>query len=159
MINIFIMVIHLLQWNARSLIANGQEFQSYVSELEPQPDILCVQETWLRPHLDFILPGYTSARYDRVDNQGGGYATFVKDNIVFRRLPSPADMECVIIEVCNTDVNTKIINFYNPCKKLSVEMFNTIKHDNRKEICYGDFNAHNSLWGSKHTDNNGNVVE
>lgn len=38
-------------------------------------------------------------------------------------------------------------------------MLNTIKHDNRKEIWCTDFNAHNSLWESKHTDNNGNVVQ
>ena len=81
MINIVYMVIHILQWNARSLIANGQEFKKYVFETEPRPDILCIQETWLRPHLDFVLPGYTSARYDRIDNQGGGCITFIKDNI------------------------------------------------------------------------------
>ncbi len=29
----------------------------------------------------------------------------------------------------------------------------------RREIWYGDFNAHNTLWGSDHTDNNGEIVE
>ncbi len=29
-----VMVIHLLQWNARSLTANGQEFKKFVSESE-----------------------------------------------------------------------------------------------------------------------------
>ncbi len=57
-------------------------------QTEPRPDILCVQETWLRPHLDYIIPGHISARSDRVYNT----------SIVFRRLPSPADMEYVIIE-------------------------------------------------------------
>lgn len=28
----------------------------------------------------------------------------------------------------------------------------------RREICCGDFNAHNTLWGSDHTDNNGEIV-
>ena len=67
-------------------------------------------------------------------------------------------MESVIIEVCNADDKLKIMNFYNPCKKLSVEMLNTIEHGGG-EIWCGDFNAHNSLWGSIHTDINGNVVE
>lgn len=49
------------------------------------------------------------------DNQGGGCATFVKDNIVYQRLLSTLDMTLVIIEVHNTKDNLKIINFNNPC--------------------------------------------
>ncbi len=70
----------------------AKEFKRCVSDSEPWPDILCVQETWLCSHLHFIIPVYTSAWYDRVDNQSGGCVTFIKDNIVFQRLPSPADM-------------------------------------------------------------------
>lgn len=54
---ILIMVI-LLQWNARSLLANGQEFKHFVNTLVEKPDIICVQETWLKPNLDFIIYGY-----------------------------------------------------------------------------------------------------
>lgn len=49
-----IMVFHLLQWNARSLIANGQEFKKFVADSVVKPDIVYVQENWLRPHLGFI---------------------------------------------------------------------------------------------------------
>ena len=73
-----IMVFPLLQWNARSLIANGQEFKRFIEEAEDRPDIVCIQETWLRPHLDFIIPGYESVRSDRIESQGGGCATFVR---------------------------------------------------------------------------------
>lgn len=40
-----IMVTHILQWNATSLIANGQEFKKYVHEVDVLPDAICVQET------------------------------------------------------------------------------------------------------------------
>lgn len=68
---------YILQWNARSLIANGQEFKKYISELPQQPDIICVQETWLKPNLDFIIRGYSSIRKDRINGNGGGYAIFI----------------------------------------------------------------------------------
>lgn len=68
-------------------------------------------QTWLQPLLAF----YISVRYDRKDNQGGGCATFVKDNIVYQRLLSTLDMKPVIIEVHNTKDNLKIINFSSPC--------------------------------------------
>lgn len=64
-----IMVFHLLQWNG-SLISNGREFKKFLSESEVKPDIVCIQETWLRPHLDFIIPGYESVRFDREGNRG-----------------------------------------------------------------------------------------
>ena len=35
-----IMVFLLLQWNARSLIANGQEFKRFIEEAEVRPDIV-----------------------------------------------------------------------------------------------------------------------
>ena len=33
------------------------------------------------------------------------------------------------------------------------------KQGNQRETWCGDFNAHNNLWGSKHTDGNGEAVE
>lgn len=90
------------------------------------------QETWLRPPFDFSMQGYTSAHCDRVDSQGSGCVTFVKDNTAFSRLQSPTDMEFV-------DVNLKIINFYNLCKTLSIEIFNALENVNSREIWGGGF--------------------
>ncbi len=81
----------------RSLIANGQEFKKFITGSDVKPDIICIQETWLWPHLDFIISGYESVRYDRNDNQGGGCTTFVKDGISFRWLATSTETECVII--------------------------------------------------------------
>ncbi len=61
----WIMTFLILQWNAQSLIANGQEFKKYINDLTIKPDIICIQETWLKPHLDFILKEYNSVRSDR----------------------------------------------------------------------------------------------
>lgn len=60
----------ILQWNARSLISNGQEFKKYISDLGDRPHIICIQETWLKPQLDFInfiIQGYTAIRNNRMD--------------------------------------------------------------------------------------------
>ena len=59
------MVLILLQWNARSLIANGQEFKKYIDNLRQKPNVICIQETWLKPQLDFIIKGYAAVRRDR----------------------------------------------------------------------------------------------
>lgn len=72
------LMIIILQWNAKSLISNGQEFKKYISDLGN------IQETWLKPQLDFIIQGYTAIRNDRKDRQGGGVATFVQDGLRYK---------------------------------------------------------------------------
>ena len=66
----------VLQWNARSLIANGQEFKGFIQDLSYKPDVICVQESWLKRSLDFVIKGYSSIRRDRVEGNGGGCVTF-----------------------------------------------------------------------------------
>lgn len=93
------MVISILQWNARSLIANGQEFKNFVLELEYKPNVICVQETWLKPNIQFALQGYKSIRKDRRESQGGGVATFIRDEMTYRVLEEVEELECVMVEV------------------------------------------------------------
>ena len=58
------------------------------------------------------------------------------------------------------NMQPKLINFYNPCRNLNIETLQTIAGTaHRREVWCGDFNAHNSLWGSSQTDSNGDVVE
>lgn len=120
-IDIF-MVFHILQWNARSLLANGQEFKKIITDMDVVPDIICIQESWLRPHLEFVLTGYGSVRCDRVGLQGGGCVTFIKDTLAYRRINVQNEYECVVIEICSPRGNIKLVNFYNPCKKLSMQI-------------------------------------
>lgn len=155
-----ITVFHIIQWNARSLLANGQEFKKIITDMDVVPDIICIQESWLRPHLEFVLPGYGSVRCDRIGSQGGGCVTFIKDTLAYRRINVQNEYECVVVDICSPRGNIKLVNFYNPCNKLSMQIFqDIIPSVNRREIWCGDFNAHNNLWGSNHTDKNGELVE
>lgn len=154
------MVFIILQWNARSLIANGQEFKRYVQELSRKPDVICIQETWLKPNLDFVLKGYNSIRQDRVKDVGGGCLTFIKDGISYRHLKTAEEHECIVTEIFDGDSGKyTIVNYYNPCKALTNEMLKNIFKRTHREIWCGDFNSHNSLWGSNYTDLNGEVME
>lgn len=132
-------------------------------ELDVVPEVVCVQETWLRAQLDFMIPGFSYIRHDRPnDHNGGGFITFLKDGLAYREVPCQEDIECVIVEIYSAKEkrNIKLINFYNPCKKFDINQLNKLAGTvNRNEIWCGDFNEHNSLWGSNHTDNNGNIIE
>lgn len=44
------------------------------------------------------------------------------------QVPSPEDIECIIVEICSPrkEGNIKLINLYNPCRNLTVDMFKEI---------------------------------
>lgn len=120
----FIMGFLILQWNARSLIANGQEFKRYVQQLKVKPDVICIQETWLKPHLDFNIRGYKVIRQDRDNDRGGGVcATFIKEGISYGRIIMNfvTELEVVVTEIWVNKRSIVIVNLYNPCKRMKIE--------------------------------------
>lgn len=88
-----ILMVIFLQWNARSLMANGQEFKHFINELEVKPDVICIQETWLKPHLEFVIHGYIGLRNDRITRGGGGCATFIKIGTPYKLKDKGVDQE------------------------------------------------------------------
>lgn len=48
----------------------------YIAKKLQKPDVLCIQETWLRPTLDFVLRGYHTVRRDRTEGSGEGCIIF-----------------------------------------------------------------------------------
>lgn len=59
-----LMLLTIIQWNARSLLANGQDFKKYIDELNSKPSVVCIQEYWLKPQLKFILQEYNVIHRD-----------------------------------------------------------------------------------------------
>lgn len=154
------MVLTILHWNARSLIANGSELKHFIEEQRVKPNIICVQETWLKSSFDFIIHGYTVIRKDRCSGAGGGVATFIQQGLSFRSLNIQNEMEILVSEIWAGNVKFTVINFYNPCQRLTREMLENICVNwNDRVVFCGDFNAHNTLWGSKNTDDNGGLIE
>lgn len=120
------MVLTILQWNARSLISNGQEFKKYVEDLEVKPDIICIQESWLIPRLDFVIKGFISVRRDRDSGKGGGVITFIQRGLQYKEVRKGDDLEYVTVEVWSREGKILIINFYNPCRLLEMQQLGGI---------------------------------
>ena len=155
-----IIVLILLQWNARSLIANGQEFKGYIDNLVEKPNVICVQETWLKPQLDFTMKGYVAVRKDRESGRGGGVATFIQNGLYHKIVHVSTEHESIVIKVWIDRGKIDIINYYNPCEKLNQNILEDVGGPMQDKIIWcGDFNSPNPLWGSNSTDANGLVVE
>ena len=126
-----ITILILQQWNARSLIANGQDFKRFIYSQKEKPDVLCVQESWLKPSSEFIINGYVAIRRERKDGAGGRCATLVKEGIPYRTIGIGTKLECVVIEVWAERKNLVVINFYNPCRKLELSRLEEIEEINK----------------------------
>ena len=65
------MATKILQWNANNLnsLKSASEFKNFV--WFNKPDVICIQETHLKPHQNYYLPGYNVERRDRLDKRMG----------------------------------------------------------------------------------------
>ena len=61
----------LLQWNARGLRANGDEFKSFLDNINYQPDIICIQETFFKDDTKYSFPNFNLVQKCRSDGRGG----------------------------------------------------------------------------------------
>ena len=85
---------------------------------------------------------------------------YIDQNIPFKEYPTDPNLEIQIIEIQMKSQKVIIINYYNPCKKIDkTNIMHILKHFKGNIIMCGDFNAHNILWGSITTDQNGRIIE
>ena len=112
------MALQILQWNACSLTSRRHELQQLLST--KQYDIVCVQETFLKPGKKCCLAGYDCIRQDRTDSQRGGIAILIKNGINFTELRKPADdMECQAVSIKTSAGSITVINVYIPREMIS----------------------------------------
>ena len=142
--------LQILQWNAQGLKSHLPFLTKYLEENELHPDVICIQETFLKPGKSFKLKGYTPKRKDRTHSSKGGVITLIKNTITYTDLICPDDIELVGIECITKKGKLKIYNIYNPGVEIDITKYETMFH--RDTIICGDFNAHNPLCGGEKTD-------
>ena len=93
----------IFQWNCNGLhLANSK--YTY--------DVICSQETFLKPGKNFSLTGYNTVRKDRIGMGKGGLITLVKDSLIYTETDSHNDTECILVEI-KTDNK-----LHNSCKSI-----------------------------------------
>lgn len=51
--------------------------------IQIQYSIALITETWLKPKKSAYIKGYKCVRSDRINVEGGGVATFIRENLKF----------------------------------------------------------------------------
>lgn len=150
----------LLEWNLNGLFNNLEELKLIVANRKPS--IMCLQETHLKGNVSYNLKHFTAYYRNRADNRkaSGGVATFVSNSIPSKVIPITTTLEAIAVEIQHP-LKLNICNVYLPgdqqitCEDLSM-LLDQIPYP---RIVLGDFNAHNIMWGSNHTDKRGRTVE
>ncbi|KAL3290400.1 hypothetical protein HHI36_023741 [Cryptolaemus montrouzieri] len=152
-------MLKVLQWNIRSIFSNFNDLKILIQDIEP--DVICLNETFLNFNSIISISNYTILRIDRQDGYGG-LAFAVKNCIPYRNinffdidLPQNFQIACISIG------ELSLINVYVP-----PDIVLTDKHISEISpylldpfILLGDFNAQSPAWGSGRRNCNGLAVE
>lgn len=151
----------ILQWNAHSLTANGQELKQYITTCPAKPHVICVQETWLTSNFDFLIPGYNVLRQDRPGNiRAGGCAFFIHATVSYRDIGITSLLECGAVEIFFPNHTISVVNLYHSGPHFHLKDLQNILNQITSPVVFcGDFNAHNPLWGSERLDAKGRVID
>ena len=143
----------ILQWNCRSLRANGDSLHHLANLYNA--DVILLNETWLRPHIRFSFPNFHVVRQDRIDGYGG-CAILVKKGIPFTSAPLPhlsssssAQPSLLAIQTSFGGKSIIILTIYIPPTAVisSYEFESFFNSIPLPFICSGDFNAKSPAWG------------
>ena len=65
----------VLQWNCRGLFAHLEELKQHLAGSTVKYDVICLQETLLKPNRRLNLPVFNTVRKDRATSSGGALYT------------------------------------------------------------------------------------
>jgi len=92
------MNLQILQWNARGINQNLQEFKHFIYNSNPSPDIICIQETLLKTDKEFKLTGYETIRFDQ-DKSRRGLMICIKTSLSYFDIKRHQNVEAMSVKV------------------------------------------------------------
>nr|CAH7715725.1 unnamed protein product [Callosobruchus chinensis] len=150
---------HIIQWNARSIVANRASLQHFLSN--NLTHFVAVSETWLNTSHTFTLKGFNFVKKCRNDGSGG-VGIFIKEGINFSELNISNNFNPGI-EVCaitTNNGNLNIASIYKPpdIRVSQRDWCNLFSQFTSPTIFCGDFNSHHGLWGYDEDDAQGKML-
>ncbi|GFW35941.1 probable RNA-directed DNA polymerase from transposon X-element [Trichonephila clavipes] len=149
----------MVTWNAYGVRTRMCELQDFLNKYKP--DIMALQETWLRPSHTLALANYKVYRYDRIYTtynpritSHGGTVILIKKSLKHTHIPTPDlnGVEATMVALTPERGDTAlIISIYIPPSNSNHTLPQTIdtlmNQGFSSTIIMGDFNAKHSSWG------------
>ncbi|RNA11529.1 AP-like endonuclease reverse transcriptase, partial [Brachionus plicatilis] len=161
MMNNKLKILHL---NAQSIVNESKKIllQNLIESTDP--DVISINETFLKPKKPLNLLNYNVYRSDRLFRKGGGAAICIKKTLS----GNPIDLSNILTHENGIGYELDLKNnkklaifsiFCSPCTRINPEIFDHIKNKHINSVIIGDLNAKNSMWHCKSTDPKGEVLE
>ena len=152
--------ISILRWNIRGFHSRKPCIQSIIDTTKP--DIICLQETHLKPKSSAYLSQYhfPPNRQDRLLQRDGGVAIFIKNSLPAITIPHQIPLELTITQLLTPTLPVNIASLYlTPditAGELLPHLDPLLELLKPRFILCADVNAHHPLWGSTEADRRGN---
>lgn len=150
----------IISWNINSVLAKFAFLHKLLHDLDPI--ILCLQETKLSPMKNLSLKNFTVYRRDCLSegNAKGGVLIAVQTTIHSQPLNLTTELQAIAVRV-HLQTPVTICNIYlHQADDITLSNLEQLTQQLPKPfILTGDFNAHNSTWGSTQTDQRGQIIE
>jgi len=153
-------MLSVLQWNCHGISIHKEEFKQHLASSSIKYDIICLQETMLKPtsKFDDSFVGYKTVRRDRLDRSGGGLITLVSTDLDYSELSVSSDIECIFLKIKTHNGYVNVANVYLPPNyKFDKHSLITVFEPN--SVVVGDFNSKSRLWGCGYSDSRGRIIE
>lgn len=151
----------ILQWNARSAIANKGVLQQELWTRKIA--VAAISETWFKPDSVVRFRGYQIYRQDREDGRGG-VALLINNGLYHTPVQICHDaidsFQATAARLSTPIGRLTVVVIYSPPRSYIPleEWYALVQQLEPPFLFCGDFNAHNRLWGCAHNDRLGDGI-
>lgn len=150
-----------IQWNCRGLKSNRSDLDLLISKFNPSA--ICLQETLLHRDL-YPFRGYVAyhlkASTDVLGRPHGGVSIFIKTSVPQNTITLQTPLKAVAARITLKKTITLCNIYISPSDHFTYyDLENLIHQLPVPYIIFGDFNAHNTIWGGNCTDPRGRILE
>lgn len=151
----------LLQWNTNGIKNKYSELRFLTGEYNPF--CICIQETHLKANNNYENPKFQIYRKEPIirseDRARGGVLTMIRNDISQKSISINTNLQAIAVRV-NYPQEMTIVNLYLPDQSWTEpEIRNLMEQITAPMLICGDFNCHNTLWGSNNSDQKGEILE
>ena len=127
-----------------------------------EPKIICLQETLIKSNDTITLNNFASFHHinNRNSKASGGVSIIIHEDVPHRQIPLQTNLQAISNSIILHKTFT-ICNIYLPPNDNPSfqDLHNLILQLPKPFIILGDFNAHNSIWGSNKNTTRGKLIE
>lgn len=149
----------IIQWNCNGLLSHLDEIKLLLSKINCLA--ICIQESKFKSNFYTKIKNFTCF-YKNVNSTNtahGGVCIYLNNTVDGEEIQLNTELQVVAIRI-KFPIKCIICSIYLPGSNniTKNELNNLVNQFDQPFILLGDFNSHNTIWGSDKTDSRGNIV-